>query len=160
MESLLHGQPQMVFDATALLGITAWHIFPDILILGATVRQLKHGDPLVQASGVLTIGSERMPGKEDDMGGVVWSLSLAHLRFYGPPILASNYLGMNASRVTYEEFMVVALGSLSICLQASMLETASFFAVTWEYITSTISDDSLDHQSPLPSLDLSSRYFN
>jgi hypothetical protein len=85
MESFLLGQPQMVFDATALLAITAWHIFPDILILGATVRQLKHGDPLVQAGGVLAIGSERMPGKEDDMGGAICSLSLAHLRFYGPP---------------------------------------------------------------------------
>jgi hypothetical protein len=106
------------------------------------VRQFKHGDPLVRAGGVLTIGLERMPGKEDDMGRVIWSLSLTHLRFTARPILASNYLGMNASRVTYEEFMVMALGSLSICLQASVLETASFFVVIWEYITSIICTES------------------
>lgn len=42
--------------------------------------------------------------------GIFWSLSLSHLRYYGDPVLCRRSVAEDASRVSFNEFTLVALG--------------------------------------------------
>nr|KMM71266.1 hypothetical protein CPAG_07573 [Coccidioides posadasii RMSCC 3488] len=44
MENLLSGQPQRIYSGSALLGLSSWHIFPDLIVLGSSVSEIKFED--------------------------------------------------------------------------------------------------------------------
>jgi len=44
--------------------------------------------------------------------GIYWALSLAHLRFYGQPVLQTRELSSDSCRVTFEQLSKAALGAL------------------------------------------------
>ena len=78
MEKMINGQPQIIHDGSALLGLSSWHIFPDIVLLRSSVTETNFQDPLIKAGGTLTIGLEiTSPGQEVDISWAQWSLSLA-----------------------------------------------------------------------------------
>lgn len=56
LDSLVQGMPQLVQDGAVLLGLSAWHIYPDINVLGATQKEIKMEDPLVSTGGTVTLG--------------------------------------------------------------------------------------------------------
>ncbi|PMD63726.1 uncharacterized protein K444DRAFT_651234 [Hyaloscypha bicolor E] len=108
LEKLLSGTPQQICDGSILLALSAWHIFPNLLVLGPKTVNVAFNDPLVPKAGVVTIGlqnSERNQGE-----GIGWSLALSHLRYYGDPVPVANE--DIKGRVAIRELHLVALGAL------------------------------------------------
>lgn len=110
MESLLSGTPQAVHDGAVLLGLSAWHIYPDMIVPGSERPNLDMKDPLVAPGGVLSIGLGQSRGKANR--GVYWSLCLSHLRHYGRPVPTERQLNSDRSRVTFRQFIQAALGAI------------------------------------------------
>jgi hypothetical protein len=110
-ERLLDGSPQQMQTGELLLGLNAWHIYPDINLLGDPDIFSEFDDPLVPKSGILTIGLIR--NSEMSLSeGLHWSLPLAHLRYYGDPISRTGRLSGVRNRISLPEFMQTILGSL------------------------------------------------
>ncbi|RSM18462.1 hypothetical protein CDV31_002597 [Fusarium ambrosium] len=82
-ENLILGMPQEAHNGAAILGLVAWHIYPDMHVYGTKNVVVPMNDELVAHGGVLSlVNSEpRQPNNR----GVSWSLCLSHLTFYGPP---------------------------------------------------------------------------
>jgi hypothetical protein len=131
MECLLKWMPQMIRDGAVLLGLFAWHIYPDMVVMKreATV-ETKFNDSLIPIGGLLTIPTERVA--EQDGRGVCWSLSLAHLRFYGEPVKVYRSSGAEMSRITFEQLSVVVLGCVTAGWgydqPSELTDVARFFA--------------------------------
>lgn len=107
MESILKGMPQRVQSGALLLGLSAWHLYPDMVVHGSVTKRIKQGDQLVPAGTMVTLGLESIAGA--DMG-VYWSLPLAHLRFYGDPVQSIRSTGRDASRIPAEQSVYIVLG--------------------------------------------------
>src|SRR6266516_1844151 len=45
--------------------------------------------------------------------GILWSLPLSYLRYYGRPVSSKRELGICTSRITFEQFLFLSLGSLT-----------------------------------------------
>lgn len=110
MEKLVTGMPQAVHSGPCLLALSAWHLFPDIMILGSTAQEHRFRDPLVHSGGILTLGLA--PRQPDDRQGVFWSLSLAHLNYYGRPASRIGSLGTNSRKLTFVQFTHAVYGAL------------------------------------------------
>jgi len=107
-EDLLTGQPQRVQDGAILLGLSAWHLYPDILVLGNNTVHVKQKDTLFPKEAILTVGLASRDS--DDNNGVFWSLPLAHLRYYGDPVDVSRSVGADASRISFDDLLQVIFG--------------------------------------------------
>ncbi|KAI9158181.1 hypothetical protein HJFPF1_06172 [Paramyrothecium foliicola] len=145
MENLLNGISQSVYSGATLLGISSWHILPNIVSFRPSISETKYGDPLVPASGVLTVGLQIVTRQHDRKGslvmdneevepGVFWSLSLSHLKFYGPPVQVSSRLGVESTRVSFDQFMLIALGSFSAYSRGQLVDYARFFVTIWTFL--------------------------
>ncbi|PVI00603.1 hypothetical protein DM02DRAFT_562852, partial [Periconia macrospinosa] len=149
MECLLKGMPQMIQDGAVLLGLSAWHIYPDMVVMKRQETvETKFQDSLVPIGGLLTIPAERV--SEQDGSGIRWSLSLAHLRFYGGPVQISRSSGAEHDRITFENLGVAVLGSVTAGWgydQVSELEgVAKFFTEMWDSFTKKIQESSIVYQ--------------
>ena len=109
MENILKGMPQRVQSGAFLLGLSAWHLYPDMVVHGSVTKKIQQRDQLVPTGSIITLGLESVAGA--DMG-VSWSLPLAHLRFYGDPVQSSRSTGHDASRIPAEQLIYVVLGVL------------------------------------------------
>ena len=109
VQNLLTGQPQRAQSGAFLLGLSAWHLYPDLVVHGRTTQRVNQKDDLFPVNSIVTLGLESPKGID---AGVFWSLPLAHLRYYGDPILSSSSTGHDASRISMDQFIYVALGSL------------------------------------------------
>lgn len=108
VDGLIRGMPHSV-NGAVLVAISAWHIYPDIDFFGNHNKSFTFNDRLVQRGGCLTIGLEdRSP---EIASGVHWSLSLARLRYYGPP-MALTASSVGESKVSFKDFALVIFGSL------------------------------------------------
>ena len=58
MQKLILGMPQRISKAALLIGISSWHIYPDLNVVGPTVN-VKFHDTLVASGGMLTLGLSR-----------------------------------------------------------------------------------------------------
>ncbi|KAJ8130735.1 hypothetical protein O1611_g2889 [Lasiodiplodia mahajangana] len=96
VDLLIQGVPQSIRDGSILLGLSSWHIYPDMLVLGTAPTSVDQKDPLVSEGGLVTIGLQM----NNDQGGVYWSLPLNHLRYYGGPVLAKRFLGAIGNHIT------------------------------------------------------------
>ncbi|KAH6653268.1 hypothetical protein BKA67DRAFT_569058 [Truncatella angustata] len=108
LERLIQGTPQRIDTGAILLGLSAWHLYPDIILAG-TDQYVKQADSLITPGGTVTIGLRSREGNGD---GVFWSLPLTHARYYGESGLTTRYAGIGQSRVSFEEFMFVVVGSI------------------------------------------------
>ena len=109
MESILKGMPQRIQSCAALLGLSAWHIYPDMVVYGTVTKEISQRDKLVPTSGIITLGLQSMTGVDTS---VYWSLPLAHLRYYGDPVPSSRSTGHHASLISAEQLSYVALGAI------------------------------------------------
>jgi hypothetical protein len=110
MEKLICGTAQRAQSPAALLGLSCWHIYPDLLVLGADdIAPIKQNDPLVAKGGLLTIGMQVEGGTGQFLS---WSLPLSFLRRYGDPVVAEGYAGLEHSRISPDELRFVTLGCL------------------------------------------------
>jgi len=111
LDNLIRGIPQNVQEPEVLLGLLAWHIYPDMSIIGDTVKSVFQKDPLVAPGGIITLGM--ISNTDSDANGISWSLPLSHLRYYGEPVAGTASIENTASRISFEEMMFVALGGLT-----------------------------------------------
>ena len=107
MESILKGMPQRVQSGALLLGLSAWHLYPDMVVHGSVTKEIQQRDQLVPTGTMITLGLESIV--EADVG-VYWSLPLAHLRFYGDPVQSIRSTGRDSSRIPAEQLIYVVLG--------------------------------------------------
>ncbi|KAI0864391.1 hypothetical protein F4860DRAFT_529040 [Xylaria cubensis] len=129
MESLILGRPHVVRDAPVLLGLSAWHIFPDMVVFngqsGSTTVHMN--DVLIKDGGVLSLGFSD-PGPHEHQG-VYWSLSLAHHTFYGKPTLQTRRLDSDGTRLSLDEFILVCIGSLLSSWRIPIQETGTVLRI-------------------------------
>ena len=109
VDRLINGMPQSPQDGATLLGLSAWHFYPDMLVLGAKTVEVKQNDELVTRGGQLTLGLQI--GPDSTRTGLHWSLPLAHLRYYGDPVRSERTLVDVGSRVSFSQFQLVILGA-------------------------------------------------
>ena len=113
VDNLVSGKPQSVQTGAPLLGLTAWHLYPNMIVFGqgrnATATEVRQNDPAIQHGGILTLGIQDHRRIGD---GIYWSLPLAYLRYYGQPVPSEGRLSSRTSRASLDELIYVALGSL------------------------------------------------
>ena len=108
MEGLIQGISQQAMSADILLALSAWHLFPDMLVVVPHKTSVQQHDPIFSSGGVLTIGLEKHGLDEN---GVHWSLPLASLRHYGEPVISSHLINSaERNRITLTEFLQAFLG--------------------------------------------------
>lgn len=114
-EGLVSGKPHAVQNGPVLLGLSAWHIFPDMLVFNGPTgnMQIPMNDPLVKPGGVLSLGISDSARQEEQ--GVYWSLSLSHYKYYGEAVRQTRRLDVAGSRLTLNELFLVCIGSLLRC---------------------------------------------
>lgn len=109
MEKLVKGQPQRAENGAFLLGLSSWHLYPDMAVYGSVTQKIDQNDNLFPTGTMVTLGLESNLGIDE---GIHWSLPLAYLRYYGDPIQSSRSTGHDALRVSMDQLFYVALGSL------------------------------------------------
>lgn len=111
MEMLIGGTPQGNDSGPTLLALSSWHLYPDVLVVGRQGREVPFTDKLVPPGGVLTIGLEKPHSIiNEGCNGLHWSLSLAHLRYYGYPVRADGRLTPDDGRLSFDQFVHAVLG--------------------------------------------------
>ena len=109
IESIIKGMSQRVQSGALLLGLLAWHLYPDMVVHGSITKKIQQSNQLVPTSTIVTLGLESILGADI---GVYWSLPLAHLRFYGDPVQSIRSTGHDASRIPAEQLIYVVLGAI------------------------------------------------
>lgn len=109
LENILEGGSYSVNDGAVLVALSAWHIYPDLIVFDRHEKIVSQQDELVPTSAQVTIGLER---SDPGAGGVEWSLSLKHLRYYGTPPRIQAHVGASLERWTFSEFLLVITGAL------------------------------------------------
>lgn len=97
-------------DVGALLGLSAWHLYPDMYVLAQENQLIHQKDKLVRKGCLLTLGLQGAPRDNED-SRISWSMPLASLRYYGPPVISDRQVDVKNSRVTFDEILQIALGS-------------------------------------------------
>ena len=132
LENLLCGKPQSILSASVLLALSAWHLFPDLIVLSKETTNVKFKDPLVPRTGIGTVGMQSTASTT----GTQWSLTLSHLRYYGGPVpVRSN---TEFTRVTIHQLHLVTLGSMFRVWnirQADLISAAQWFIALWRVLT-------------------------
>ncbi|QGI92378.1 hypothetical protein CEK26_005447 [Fusarium fujikuroi] len=109
-EKLILGIPQEAQNGAAILGLSAWHIYPDIHIYGNKNIKVTMNDELVRAGGILSLAS--CPSQRTESRGVYWSLCLSHLTFYGPPVKRNQSLEKEHRRIPFDHLLHATVGAI------------------------------------------------
>jgi len=146
MNNLITGIPQGVQSGALLLGLSAWHIYPDMVVHGT--KEIRFQDPLVSLGGILTVGLQNM---EQHDQGIYWSLPLAHLRYYGHPVKSTRKISQDVSRVSIDQLLEVTLGAVLSAWkeqpsELDILNQAQWFSDFYEFLCRAAA--SLDRRSP------------
>ena len=132
IEDLLCGKPQEISKRSILLAFSAWHLYPNLIVLGTEVIKVTFSDPLVDEQGVGTIALQ--PRSATANQGTAWSLTLSHHRYYGDPVTVRSQADF--SRVTIHELHIIALGSILNTWgigQRDILAVLHWFVGLWEF---------------------------
>jgi hypothetical protein len=122
MEEFLCGRPQSISDGSIFLAFSAWHFFPDLIVLGNETVNVKFNDKLIPKSAIGTVGLES--STSNPKGGIRWSLALSHLRYYGGPVIVES--NQDSTRIMFSQLRLVCLGSI---LGAWRISPRDFLAV-------------------------------
>ena len=136
LDKVISGMPLRISKGATLLGISAWHIFPNLNVIGYRSAKVDFKDPLVGVGGIITIGLQSSDATDE---GLSWSLDLSYLQHYGDPVSVSSSLGSNGSRITISELRLVAFGSLLRAwgiLDTDMDAVARFFKALSTHLAS------------------------
>ncbi|RHZ60823.1 uncharacterized protein CDV56_108611 [Aspergillus thermomutatus] len=110
MENVLSGGSYSVQDGAVLVALSAWNLYPDLVILSREEQALIQRDELIPDGAQVTVGlGTKKPIGSD---GVYWSLSLRHLRYYGAPVKTVRSIGSDLDRWEYSEFLLVIMGAI------------------------------------------------
>lgn len=142
LEDLLCGRPQQISNRAIMLAFSAWHLYPDLVVLGKEITNVRFKDPLLHPQGIATISLERLPNKADQCSS--WSLALSHLRYYGNPVTVESHTDF--TRVTIQQLHIVALGCLLDSWdihKRDTLSVAQWFVDLWGFLYRHSSKDYL-----------------
>jgi len=146
-EDLLGGMPQQVSSGAVLRALSAWHLYPDLIVLVDKTVNVKFEDPLLPIQGAVTIGLQSKEEAPDN--GVQWSLTLSHLRFYGEPVTVETQ--GNDPRVDMKQFQMIAFGSLLGAWSVSaegVRDAAVWFQSLWNKLELGTSKDVIVSRLP------------
>lgn len=135
LDALVQGMPHQVRNGSVLLGLSAWHLYPDMDVLGARPQAIKMNDSLIVSGGCVTIGLQS--DSPEKLDGVYWSLSLANFRYYGDAVRSTRSTGSDASRITFDQLWIVTLGSLLQSWKGfdnDYCAGARFIATLWSFL--------------------------
>ena len=117
IDKLVERMPHSITDSSTLLAISAWHLYPGMVVLSQTNQFIKQADELIDSRGILSLGLQSIEAyhpvsqTEDMTQGITWSLPLAYYRFYGDPEQRERALNVDASRITLPQLQMLAMGS-------------------------------------------------
>ncbi|KAL8979164.1 MAG: hypothetical protein Q9205_005436 [Flavoplaca limonia] len=111
LQDLVLGRPQRISKGALLIGLSCWHIFPDLNVVDP-LTHVKFNDELIAKGGVVTLGLQS--ASPDNDPGVQWSLSLSHLRYYGNPVIVTSHTSALGSRISMENLHMVVLGAVFV----------------------------------------------
>ncbi|KAK0507149.1 hypothetical protein JMJ35_010187 [Cladonia borealis] len=146
MDKLVEGSSQSVQNGAVLLGLSAWHLYPDLIVLGNVTVNTRQKDSLINPSGIVTLGLQGI--EPENSRGVYWSLPLAHVRYYGDPVVSEGCV--QTSRISVDDLWQITLGSLfALWGQASSIlnEAAHLISLMWKHIQEafvTLNDPDLE----------------
>ena len=134
LENLLCGKPQTILNNAVLVAMSAWHLYPDLIVLDKQTKNVKFADKYTHPGGVGTIDIHRAePLKTEE--GTQWSLLLSHLSYYGGPVQVQSSL--DSTRVSMSQLHLVALGTIFDSWQIKRKDiyaVAKWFVVIWDYV--------------------------
>jgi hypothetical protein len=142
MEKLVSGMPQATNIGPPLLALSSWHLYPDLLAIGEKEVSVRFNDPLISPGGKLTLGLSTGDGEGR---GVYWSLSLAHLNFYGSPVVSEGQFNVTSERLSFPQFTLAVFGTVMGAWNIrgnSINEVAELFIALEDFLTMTIQDNS------------------
>ena len=122
-ENLIRGTPQKIQDGAILLAISAWHLYPNLYILGKSDPVIRQNDPLIGALGVLTVAMESASTSANGDSSVRWSLPLAYMSYYGNPQMVSQSFGHDNTRITMDQFAFILLGCVTSTWDGFAMDT-------------------------------------
>ncbi|KAN0099778.1 hypothetical protein V8E51_013553 [Hyaloscypha variabilis] len=135
MEKLVQGMPQAGENGAIFLGLSCWHLYPDLVVINENATEIHQDDKLITPGGIFTIGLQNRAPEGSD--GVYWSLPLAHLRYYGEPVNAVRTVGKDASRIPFDGVISVALGSMVCQWDSGVVDNIAalqWFAALLEFL--------------------------
>ena len=106
MNGLIDGGSCIVKDGAVLLGLSSWHLYPDMIVLGHE-KIIRQNDPLLRGQVTLDL-----QGNGPNSRGVYWSLPLAHVHYYDDPVVSDRSLDSTPPRISIEDLWQIILGSL------------------------------------------------
>ena len=92
VENVVSGMPQSVQSGEALLGLCAWHLYPDLCAVEHSTTIVHQGDTLVKIGGLVTVGLRRDRG--EDGTGISWSML-----WRSSDVSCSNWVSKLSSRL-------------------------------------------------------------
>lgn len=112
--------------------MSSWHLYPNLQVLGHQVKEVDQNDPLMKGA-LLTVSAlgNCEPGKE----GVYWSLPLSRMKYHAPTVRAERHLGSDASRISFEDFQMVILGSIIGPWSISVADSCRFIILLQRALT-------------------------
>lgn len=110
IDKLVSGVAQQIDDPEVLLGLSSWHIYPDMAFLGRETTVVEQKDQLVQKGGLITVGMQNASPSQHK--GISWTMPLALLQFYGKPATLQRTIGEQSIRVSFGNLVLVAIGSV------------------------------------------------
>ncbi|KAK8131119.1 hypothetical protein PG984_007557 [Apiospora sp. TS-2023a] len=134
IERLIAGEPQSVTNGAILLAISAWHLFPDLLVFSSQTTSVPFDDPLMSPSGLLTVGITNAASSSAGKEGIYWSVALSHYRHYGRPIRAVSEID---DRLTMDELCLVTFGGVLKLWgepRANFEPAAAWFVALWNSV--------------------------
>ncbi|RDW64330.1 uncharacterized protein DSM5745_09741 [Aspergillus mulundensis] len=109
LDNLISGKPQRILDGGVLLGLTSWHLYPDLVLLGPMTIERQQTDPLVAQGGIATLSIAYQEDPHGNQDGVYWSLPLSSLRYYGK--VDCKRSSLHDSKISIPEFQALILGA-------------------------------------------------
>jgi len=109
MENLVSGIAQSIESPEMLLGLTSWHLYPDLAVLEEENKHVVQCDELVPKGGLVTIGLRGCKTRNES--GITWTMPLAQMRYYGDPIRSTRSIGTKSLRVSFDDIVYIAMGS-------------------------------------------------
>ena len=139
-EDLLGGMPQQISNGAILRALSAWHLYPDLIVLVNKAVNVRFEDPLLPEHGIVTVGLQSENHNLER--GIQWSLTLSHLRFYGEPVPVKA--NESNSRVDMQQLHMIAFGSLLGSWNVAVydiMDVALWFQTLWKTLQGAISED-------------------
>jgi hypothetical protein len=147
LEDLLNGMPQEILEGAILLALSAWHLYPDLVVLANETKKVTFSDTLFPKTGIVTLGIQPIETAAEQ--GIRWSLTLSHLRYYGDPIRVDSRA--DNSRVNVRQLCMVALGAFLATwnvLPKAMLDAAAWLDVLWRSLSTRHSSSAIAFAFP------------